>query len=1194
MYKSRIFAVLGVALLFAAAMNAQVAGRVSGAVVDGTGAAVPDATVSLKLPASDAAAYTTKTTAAGDFNLLSVNPFTYDLVVEASGFQTAKVAGVKVDPGRTLDIAQIKMEIAGVTQTVEVTSATQTVQTSNAEVATTITNSQIVNLPVLNRSPLGFVLTQAGVNSGAGNTTINGQRVSFTNITIDGINIQDNFIRTNAVDFLPNLLLLDQVAEVTLSTSNANASSFGGSSQIAFVTPSGTNEFHGGLYASNRNSHFAANSFNNNKSGVKNPFLNQNQLGGKLGGHIIKNKLFIYGNYEAYRQHAQTTINTTVPTADARSGIYTYRDTGGNIQKVNVLNAYGTKADPATQAILAKIPTADKINNYDVGDSTAAFVRNTAGYRYNARNNRIRDNVTIKGDYILSPTNSFTLSYLLNRDKLDRNDSATTYDVVPTVANDGKTKLMSFAWRTNPTSSLTNEARFGFNWAPAIFLATAAVPAYYITGLPYTNPINTFRTQGRNTDTYNYSDNANWVHGKHSLAFGFQGQATRIEQYNDASITPSYGLGLGSSLTGLSATQLPGISSTDLTAANTMLAFQGGYYNSYTQIFNVTSTTSGFVKGANNTRHNIYDNYAFYLQDTWKLARRLTLNLGARWDYYTVVDERDGLALFPVIQNNNVIQTALSNTTVLDFAGGKSGRPWYHADKNNIAPNLGLAYDLHGDGKTAIRAGYSLSYVNDNMVRSADNSQSTNSGLQSTSSGSLTSGQFATGLFSVPVPTFKVPRTVADNYATNTSAAVAMPDPGLVTPYVQQWNIGVQQTVKGGGILDIRYVGNHATKQVRGIDFNQVLINQLLPDFITARNNGLLAQGPNLTGAFNPAYNPAIAGSQPLPFISQLGNGGNLTNATVRSNIQTGAVGELASYYQVNALNGPFNFYRNNKVLGANVLMNYSNTSYNGLQVDYQKRFAKGLAFQVNYVFSRLLGDANGDQQTDFEPFLDINNTKIERHRPVGFDITHVLKGNFTYDLPLGPGKRFKSSNRVLSKIMEGWNVAGIFTKQSGSPFGVVSTRGTLNRAARSGQNTVNTFLNKDQLDELFQLRMTGTGPVFVPASIKGTDGRAVQSDGAAPFTGQVFYQPQPGTIGTLQRAYFSSPWVWDLDLKASKTTHVTEKNTIELRIDSTNAMNHSTWYISGDLNVTSTTFGNLTSRFYGNRLVQFALYYRF
>src|SRR6516225_5658161 len=162
-------------------------------------------------------------------------------------------------------------------------------QTTNSEVSLSVGLSQVKDLPILNRSPQGFVTTQAGVNSSrGGDSVINGQRTSFTNVTLDGINIQDNYIRTNAVDFSPNLLLVDQVAEFTISTSNSNPTAGGGSSQVMFVTPSGTNDTHGGVFWSNRNSALAANTWFNNQSGVHKPFLNQNQAGGYLGGHIRK------------------------------------------------------------------------------------------------------------------------------------------------------------------------------------------------------------------------------------------------------------------------------------------------------------------------------------------------------------------------------------------------------------------------------------------------------------------------------------------------------------------------------------------------------------------------------------------------------------------------------------------------------------------------------------------------------------------------------------------------------------------------------------------------------------------------------------------------------------------------------------------------------------------------------------------
>jgi hypothetical protein len=1178
---------LSAVLLSGLSLQAQVTGRVTGSVVDASGAAVPGASVGLQLPGSGSNVYTTTTTAAGDFSILAVNAGSYDLAVDAKGFLKVVVSNLTVNANRATDVPQIKVEVAAVTQTVEVTTAKESVETSSAEVSTTIAKSQIQNLPVLNRSPLGFLQTQAGINSGAGTTTVNGQRSTYVNVTLDGINVQDNFIRTNDVDFLPNLLLLDQVAEVTVVSSNASAANMGGSSQIQFVTPSGTNSFHGSAYWSNRNNHFAANTWFNNQSGIARPFLNQNQMGGTLGGHIIKNKLFFYTNYEAFRLVQQSPQNHTVLTPDARNGIFTYTVNGAP-QKINILQAAGLTADSTVGGLLGQVPTT--INNFNSGDSTASLLRNTAGYSFNKRNNRTRDNWTTRGDYAMSPRNNFTVTYIWNRDILDRPDVDSTYNLVPSVTNNDPVKLLSAAWRSNPKANLTNEVRFGFNWAPAIFLAAQDIPKYYVTGLTFTNPINTFRTQGRNTDTYNFADNGNWVHHAHTVSFGFQGQTSRIEQYNDASITPTFTLGIGAGNTGLTAAQLPGINATDLSAANGLLATLAGYLTSYSQSFNVSSRTSGFVNNYTNLRHDKYDNYAFYAQDSWKISRRLTMTLGMRWDYYTPVDERDALALLPVLQNNNVIATVLNPNTSLDFAGSAVGRPWYNADKNNFAPNLGLAWDPTGEGKWAIRGGYSIAYVNDNTIRATDNSQSTNAGLQSTVSKTGLSGLIRGGVPVIPTPAYKVPRTLADNYALSSSSAVAMPDPNMVTPYVQQYSIGVQRSIKNV-LIDARYVGNHATKSIRGFDYNQVIISQMMPDFLKAMNNGLLSQKAG--GSFDPRFNANIAGSQQLPFFNALPSAGLLTNATVISDIQTGQVGELGSLYQTNALNGPVNFFANPNVLGANVLTNYSNASYNALQVDVTHRFSHGVQLQANYVWSKVLSDAGGDQQTDFEPFLDINNAKIERSRVVGSDLRHVFKVNGLYELPFGQNKRFNPSNGVLSRIVGGWNVAAISTLQSGTPFSVLSGRGTLNRAARSANETANTTLDGSSLNDLMGVIMTGSGPMYVASSIKGSDGRAVAADGSAPFTGQVFSQPGAGTIGALQRNFFSGPSVFDMDGKISKVTRIKEGHTLELRMDATNIFNHPTWFV-GNQTITSTTFGKITSNFYGRRLVQFSLYYRF
>ena len=1190
MIRPRLLFVFCVLLLGSFALNAQVNGVVNGSVVDPSGAAVPDAAISLHLPGVAAAAFSTKTTASGSFTIVSVPASTYDLVIEAPGFLKAIRTGIEVLPARTFDVPAVKVEVASVTQSVEVAEVGTNVQTSNSEVTTTIAKQQIADLPVADRSPLAFLATQAGVGSnGTGNTIIDGQRTTYTNVTMDGINIQDNFIRTNDMDFLPNLLLLDQVAEVTVSTSNASAANYGGASQVAFVTPQGGNQFHGGVFWQNRNNYFRANSFYNNSSGVPVSFMNLNQLGGKIGGPVKKNKLFFYVDYEAYRQHQQTSQTYTILTSDARSGIYTYKDSAGTVHKVNILQAMGLPASTVMNSYLNLVPTPDKINNYNVGDSTTALLRNTAGDTIKRRDNRVRDNITSRADYIFSDRNSFAVTYMQNRDNLDRPDQDPTYSVNPLQSNSNTTKFLSSSWRFNPKSTLTNEMRFGFNWAPAIFLDAQTTPSYFISGTTYTNPVNgVLRTQGRNTDTYHYSDNASWVHGRHTLQFGYQMQDTRIEVYNDAGITPTYTLGIGPNTAGLSGTQLPGISSSDLTAANTLLSTLAGLYTSYSQTFNVSSKTSGFVPNYTSLRHLIQNNYAAYAQDAWKLTRNVTVNLGVRWDYYPATNERDGLELTPILTNNNPIATVFNPNTTLDFGGSGVGRPFWNATKRHFAPNLGIAWDPTGEGKWAIRAGYSIAYVNDNLIQAANNSVGTNAGLSSTSTKSGLDGNFASPLIPVVAPTYKVPRTLADNYATNSQAAMAFPDPGLTTPYVQQWNISVQRSIKNT-LIDVRYVGNHGTKEIRAFDYNQVVIGGLLQPFQQAANNGWLAKAA--TGSFNATYNANIAGSQPTPYFNAMPNSGYLTNSSVSSYLQTGQVGELANFYQINGVNGPYNYYMNPNILGGNVMSNYSNSTYNALQIDARHNLTHGLTFQLNYTFSKVLSDANGDQQTDFEPFLDIHNTKIERHRVPGMDLTHAIKGNVVYELPFGKGKRFDLHNSILNRVVGGWATSGILTMQSGAPFGITSGgRGTLNRAARSTNNMVNTTMTGDQLKSLFKVYTRGDGMWFFPFANKNpTDLRAVAPDGSAPFSGQAFYEPAAGTIGQMQRDFFNGPWVWTYDAAVQKVTHITETKTLTFRATGVNVFNHLTWW-TGDMSVQSTTFGKLTSQFYGNRELQFDL----
>jgi hypothetical protein len=1177
--------------LFTSTLWAQVAGTISGSVLDPTGAAVAGAQIELYLGGGTKPVISSKTTSDGLFTISGVRAETYQIKIAAPGFSPYVLNGVEVNPAREVSLPAIKLQVGTVNSTVEVSTQNEGVQTSSVEVTNTVTMQQVASLPVVNRSPLTLIGTQAGVLTTMNNenSTINGQRTSFSNVTLNGVNIQDNFIRANALDYLPNLLLSGQVAEFSVSTSNMDASQ-SAASAVTFISPTGGNSYHGSAFWSNRNNYFAANNWFNNTNGVKRPFLNQNQLGATFSGHILKDKWFFYANYEAFRLRQQSAFQTTILTADARNGIFTYKDSSGNVQKANILNLTSSSINPAIAPILSQVPTSDKINNFDSGDSSTALLRNTAGYSFLARNNETRNNVTGTTDYVISSRQSASASFSWNSDLLDRPSQQNDYSLVPKVNNDNVTKFLSGSWRFTPTAALTNELRGGFNLAPGIFATSQQFGSAIVTGFVFNNPVNTFRGQGRNTNTYNLNDNATWVHGKHYMKFGFAYQSIHTAPYNDAGITPTYTIGIGAGHTGLVTSQLPGISASDLTAANNLLASLTGAIISSSQTFNVNSQTSGFVNGATSLRHFQYDNYAFYIQDNWRVLPNLTIEAGLRYEYNVPLKETDNLELNMQIQNNDIAGTLLNPAASFDFVKGG----FYNPDKKDFGPRLGFAWNVFGDNKTSVRGGFGIYYVNDEVITSVRNSLETNPGLTSTATVSG-SKDFANSLTPLAVPALKIPRTNVDNYALSTTNAVGVTNPNLKTPYTSQYSLSIQHEIKGT-VLSASYIGNHGTKLLRGIDYNQAIITQngLLPDFLRAQKNGFLAR--TATGSFNPAYNAAIAGSQPLTFFPTLPSNGSLTNATVLSYLQTGDVGTLAQFYQTNRLNGNVNFFPNPNALALNYTSNGADSTYNSLQLDARKRYSNGLALQANYTFSKVLSNTLGDTQTNFEPFLDNANPQAER-APAPFDLRHIFKANGTYELPMGPGHSFNP--KYFGRVLGGWTVGSILTWQSGSPFSILTGsatqayRGTLNRSARSTYNTANALVGGSDLTNNAVLRFAGNGAYFFSPSSIGSDGRGVAPDGAATFAGQLFANPTAGTIGSLQRRSFYGPNEFNQDLAILKDVKLRESHTLQIRVDSTNVWNHASFFV-GDQNINSTTFGKVTSTFFGRRLVQFQLTYKF
>jgi hypothetical protein len=423
-------------------------------------------------------------------------------------------------------------------------------------------------------------------------------------------------------------------------------------------------------------------------------------------------------------------------------------------------------------------------------------------------------------------------------------------------------------------------------------------------------------------------------------------------------------------------------------------------------------------------------------------------------------------------------------------------------------------------------------------------------------------------------------------------------DPNLRTPYSQQYNFSIQHRVHGM-TFEARYVGSHAVKDLRQIDFNQINIFQssYLQDFKSARKNGLLASAAG--NGFDPRFNANIAGSVPLPFFNSLPGAGLLTNSTIKSAILSNQVGSLAQTYQANGFlpsNIPgFSFFPNPNALYSSELSNISNSSYSGLQLEARGR-VKNVQLQASYVFSKAFSDTSVERGLDAQ--LDNNNKSLERAR-APWDLTQAFKLNHYAPLPFGPGQKFNPSNGILQRVVGGWALSGFVTVQTGAPVSFLNGgRGTLNRGARSGQNTAVTIDNLSQLQSLTGVIKTGNGVYYVNPSVIGPNGTGAAADGSAPFAGQIFFNPDAGTVGSLQRRLLSGPSYGNYNFALVKDTKLSERQSLQFRADFYNIFNHPNFF-AGDTNINSVNFGKITSQFYsadgvGPRLVQFGLYYKF
>jgi hypothetical protein len=1174
-------------------------GRLTGTVFDAKGAAISGAQVI----ASDnrtSNKRTTESDSTGAFAVPLLDVGSYTVTVSKHGFATFRAGNVNIEVGRDYALRAV-LDVGRIDTVVNVNAARANVATADSSV--TVNANQILDLPLNGRNPLSLVLLQAGSSvsiSGTTQTTyINGQRASFAAITRDGINIQDAFSRTNAADFASGRPSVDDTEEFTISSQNAGADQGYGSAQIRMVTPRGASSTHGSLWEFNRNSLYSANDFFNNKANVKKPFRNRNQAGGKIGGSVpgSGNKLFYFAFYEALRDVVTSPATRTLLLPDARRGTFTYVDNAGATRKIDLFSLVPSVSgiDSIVDArLLAKMPTAG--NRNDIGDAL-----NTQGISFNQPSNTNRDTFTTRIDYTLSEHHNLNVVFSRNKEtnqRPDQNNSEGFYIRHPIIQSSANKELVA-ADRWTGSSGFSSEIRGGIFFSDVPFKRTTAVPENFLVPFPIgtttsaqyiSNPEVTFLDQGRKIRTYNLQNNSEMPAGKIRIRFGAEMQMFQVDPYNYFGTVPAFYAGTNPNTPSLISGMFPGgISTAQLTSANSLFAFLGGIISSGTQSFNLKDKNSGFsaLPKKEDYRHS---DYSFYIDQEWRATRQLTLNIGLRYEILTPLRLLNGLALEPGIPHGtDPIAAILNPNGSYNFVGGNAGggNRLYKTDRNNFAPVLSFAYNPRidnplmkaifgrGPDQSVIRGGFRISYANDSILTAARNALSSNSGLNPTTvnavdphTGSAQLNVRPETLPPIQPPAVMVPRTYAQNNgpANGNFGVVFGIDPNIRTTRINEYYLSFQRSAGWGTVFEIRYMGSRSDNLWRSADYNQIDIrtNGFAEDFNRARRN-LLANG-----------NPAVG--ETLTVFPLLAGGGNLANSTVRTNLRNGTPADLAYVYVTGQQAGSVKFLPNPSTGVADLLRNSAKYRYNSLQVEVRKQFASDFSLQANYTWQKTLTDAIGTSQALTDTYLDIENPRLEYTR-ADYDTPHVFNLNFIWSLPFGKQKLFANHlSTWADRVIGGWQLSGFMRIMSGPPITIVDPRGTLNRAARSTRQTPDASVTAEKLQSLTGRFENAKGIYFInPSIVNPATGRAAEGYGTTPFAGQVLFNAAPGTTGSLGRAILNGPGYFNFNASLMKNIGIRDNVSLQLRLDAFNAFNHTNFYLANQLqSINSTSFGKL------------------
>jgi hypothetical protein len=1222
------------------AMNAQTTGSLSGAVTDPQGAVIAGAAVTLK-NTQTGVERTAATNDRGVVTFTQLQPGSYSLAVESSGFKKTVVPNVAVAVSIESQVS-IMLEVGLASETVTVTSGQEVINSSSPSLTNVINTRQVVDLPLPTRNPLDLAALQAGIAVQGTNTrgaSVGGLRGTATNVTQDGINAMDNFVKTSSF-FAIAAPSLNSTAEFSITTNTVGSESGRGVAQVNLVTKGGANDFHGGGFYLMRNEGLNANTFFNNATNTERQLERQHFFGFDIGGRMFlpgfgegvpalwdgRDKAFFFFSFEGFRENFSATRNRTVLTPEARAGIFRYRGTNGATQTVNLL-AIGNVGvlNPITKALIDATPLP---NNTLIGDQF-----NTAGYRYNVTGTDPNDKYVFRYDHQLvkeTRLGSHKFEFVFNRAKfLLTPDTFNGLEApFPGAVNafQSSTRSLVTGALVSQFGDVTNVFRYGRQWAPVGFVRDANATEPYILFSGITNPQNTFQSQGRNTIVKQFSDNLAMPNGNHLFRMGTDIQRIFADTFNDAGINQTITLGTNSANpNGLLLSEFPFGVSADVTRAAAVYANIVGNLASSSATFNVRDATSGFVRGQTRSRVFQQTDIALFAQDQWRFRPNLTLNLGVRWEFEGVPTIPNGLAIqidpkdiFGVSGSGNVFNPNAPTgpapaVATLNFVSGNTGIGLYNNDWNNFAPFFGIAYSpdfksgigrmLFGDtGKSSIRLGYSISYLHDGftVISNALGVGTTNPGLIATSSNTTPTGVLTGAGVSLATPVFQLPLTDRQIFDQNPGNGLWAIDRNLRIPYVQQWNVGFEREIFKDTAIEFRYVGNRALKVWRANNFNEVNIfeNGFLQEFRNARINLAARGGTN--------FAPGCAGCVPLPILSTLftglSAGSGFGSSGFISNLNAGNVATFASTlatsntYKTNRQALPSNFFlANPNASTATLLSNDSMSNYNAFEVEFRRRFSGGLQFQADYTFSKALNNAIGAQgsQSDLSSWRTLRDKRLDYLRSTQ-DQTHRFIANAIYELPFGRGKRFGSgANGVINRLIGGWTIGSIIVWSTNPPWFVSSGRSTFNNFNAGNNPVVLTGITFEEFKKNLGIFNTDQGMFFINPNLLNISVNPTTGAVTSTLKPGLMAHPEPGSFGNFPLNSLPSTRFFNIDASLVKRVPITETVRFEIKATFINVLNHPN-FAFGTQSLDSTSFGRITGTTGSQRIVHFTSSLRF